>query len=254
MNIIFYLGGSMKRSFITLFILLALASALYSNLEIDLESGFVFTGYNDIRIPGDEGTMFSLKDDLETDPAPFARARLNYHFNDKHHLSPLYAPLELEATGTLDKAIEYQDEIFAAGTKLKSIYKFNSYRVTYRYDFVRKENLTFGMGFTGKIRDANISLENDDTKTEKKNVGFVPIVNFRLVWQMNDPISLIFEGDALAAPQGRAEDIALSLNYAITPKAGLRLGYRILEGGADNDEVYTFSLFHYAVVGLSYTF
>jgi len=244
----------MKRSFITLFILLALASALYSNLEIDLESGFVFTGYNDIRIPGDEGTMFSLKDDLETDPAPLARARLNYHFNDKHHLSPLYAPLELEATGTLDKAIEYQDEIFAAGTKLKSIYKFNSYRVTYRYDFVRKENLTFGMGFTGKIRDANISLENDDTKTEKKNVGFVPIVNFRLVWQMNDPISLIFEGDALAAPQGRAEDIALSLNYAITPKAGLRLGYRILEGGADNNEVYTFSLFHYAVIGVSYKF
>jgi len=244
----------MKLSLTILITVLALTSALYSEFEIDLESGFVFTGYNDIRIPGDEGTLFSLKDDLETDPAPFARARLNYHFNARHHLSLLYAPLELEATGTLDKAIEYQDETFAAGTRLKSIYKFNSYRFTYRYDFVRKENLSFGMGFTAKIRDAIISLENDDMKAEKKNVGFVPIVNFRLVWQMNDPLSVIFEGDALAAPQGRAEDVALSMNYNITEKAGLRLGYRLLEGGADNDEVYTFSLFHYAVIGVSYRF
>jgi len=71
---------------------------------------------------------------------------------------------------------------------------------------------------------------------------------------MSDPISLTFEGDALAAPQGRAEDVALSLSYDITEKVSFRLGYRLLEGGADNDKVYTFSLFHYAVAGLSYRF
>jgi hypothetical protein len=31
------------------------------------------------------------------------------------------------------------------------------------------------------------------------------------------------------------------------------LGYRILEGGADNDEVYNFALFHYAAVGVTVT-
>jgi hypothetical protein len=34
----------------------------------------------------------------------------------------------------------------------------------------------------------------------------------------------------------------------------LKAGYRILEGGADNDEVYTFSLFHYVVAGIVMTF
>ena len=34
----------------------------------------------------------------------------------------------------------------------------------------------------------------------------------------------------------------------------LRAGYRILEGGADNDEVYNFSLFNYASAGITYTF
>ena len=33
----------------------------------------------------------------------------------------------------------------------------------------------------------------------------------------------------------------------------VRLGYRILEGGADNNEVYNFALFHYASVGILFT-
>jgi hypothetical protein len=33
-----------------------------------------------------------------------------------------------------------------------------------------------------------------------------------------------------------------------------RAGYRVLEGGADNDEVYTFSMFHYAVAGVAVRF
>jgi len=227
---------------------------LHSKLELDIESGAIFTGYNDVGIPGDEGTKFSLKDDLETDVEPFFRARINYHFNAKHHISLLYAPLTVEAKGKVDEDIFYQGITFPANTELTSIYTFNSYRITYRYDFVRKSDLTFGMGFTAKIRDAVISLESDELKADKDNVGFVPIINFRLDWRFYEPVSLIFEGDALAAPQGRAEDVALSLNYKINEKMGLRLGYRLLEGGADNDEVYTFSLFHYLALGLSYKF
>ena len=31
----------------------------------------------------------------------------------------------------------------------------------------------------------------------------------------------------------------------------LKAGYRFVEGGADNDAVYTFALIHYASVGIS---
>ncbi len=225
-----------------------------TKFELDLESGALFTGYNDVRIPGDEGTKFSLKDDLETDVEPYFRAKLIYHFNPKHHISMLYAPLSVTATGKVDRDIIYQGKTFVANSDLESVYQFNSYRISYRYDFVRRDNLTFGVGFTAKIRDAYITLEDDAKKAEKKNVGFVPIIKFRLNWRLNNDLSLILDGDALAAPQGRAEDVALSLNYNLKKKLGFRAGYRILEGGADNDEVYTFSLFHYLVVGVSYRF
>jgi hypothetical protein len=34
-----------------------------------------------------------------------------------------------------------------------------------------------------------------------------------------------------------------------SPTVGLRLGYRMVEGGADNDKVYTFAWIHYGLVG-----
>jgi hypothetical protein len=240
------------KKLLVLFLLLSVG--LWAELEIDLESGALFSGYNDVGIPGDVGTKFSLTEDLSTEVEPFLRARVNYHFNPRHHVSLLYAPLQVEATGKIEEDVLYQGETFAANTELTSIYKFNSYRLTYRYDFVRKAQLTFGMGFTAKIRDAYITLEDADKKAEKTNVGFVPIINFRLDWRFRPQLALIFEGDALAAPQGRAEDVALGLQYQINQNLAVRGGYRLLEGGADNDEVYTFSLFHYASLGLSYRF
>jgi hypothetical protein len=126
--------------------------------------------------------------------------------------------------------------------------------LTYRYDIVQKPKVEFGLGFTAKIRDAKISLLSPDMYSEKTNVGFVPIINFRFLWKINDKFGLLLDGDALAAPQGRAEDVLIAATYNLSDNISIRGGYRILEGGADNDEVYNFALFHYASFGLTFTF
>lgn len=46
----------------------------------------------------------------------------------------------------------------------------------------------------------------------------------------------------------------LAVQCDLQPSLSLTAGYRILEGGADNDEVYTFSLFHYLVAGAAVRF
>ncbi len=66
--------------------------------------------------------------------------------------------------------------------------------------------------------------------------------------------SLVLLGVRLAAPQGRAFDVALKGRYALGSRAELAAGYRTVEGGADNDEVYTFAWLHYAVASLMYRF
>ena len=221
---------------------------------IDAESGAVFTGYNDVQIPGDTGTAFSLKDDLKAEPAAFIRLRAGITIRSRHTISVLYAPLKVKSEGLSDMEIDFNGLRFPANTQLNATYKFNSYRITYRYDIVKRPKFEFGLGFTAKIRDAEIALSGEGMSSSKKNVGFVPIINFRLFWKINEKIGILLEGDALAAPQGRAEDVLLAGTYKFSDHFLFRIGYRILEGGADNDEVYNFALFHYASIGISYTF
>jgi len=221
---------------------------------IDFESGLAFTGYNDVRIPGDQGTFFSLKDDLQSKTKIFYRFRAGYTINSRHTISLLYAPLETKSEGIVANDISFDGVVFPSDVQINGTYKFNSYRLTYRYDIVNRARFVFGLGFTAKIRDAGISLSSSGLNAEKTNVGFVPIINFRLLWKMNDKFEFLLDGDALAAPQGRAEDILIAASYKLSDNLGIRAGYRILEGGADNDEVYNFALIHYTSVGITYTF
>ena len=235
---------------------LSLFFTLSSNAQVllDVETGLVSTGYNDVRSPGNIGTFFSLKEDLQSKTSPFLRLRAGYIINSRHSISLLYAPLKTISEGSTNKPILFENVLFPANTALKGTYIFNSYRLTYRYDFVYKPKFIFGLGFTAKIRDASIQLSSAGITAEKTNTGFVPIINFKLWWQMNEKIGLLINGDALAAPQGRAEDVLIAASYKLSDNIDIRGGYRILEGGADNDEVYSFALFHYFSVGITYTF
>lgn len=247
----------MKKLFISTLLTLMLfcgALSLKAQIHIDLESGLVFTAYNDVRIPGDEGTFFSLKEDLIPKTELFYRLRLNYKIKSRHTLSVLFAPLETKSEGSVSNDIFFEGGVFPANAELVGTYKFNSYRFTYRYDIVKKPSFEFGLGFTAKIRDAKIALSSSGLYSEKTNVGFVPIINFRLLWKAGDKFGLLLDGDALAASQGRAEDVLLAAAYKLSDNFSIHAGYRILEGGADNDEVYNFALFHYASVGVSYNF
>jgi hypothetical protein len=218
--------------------------------SFDLETGAVGTGYNNVRIPGDQGTLFSLKNDLISKTELFFRIRVNYTIKARHTFSLLYAPLETVSNGNLPYDIFFEGITFPANTSLTGTYKFNSYRLTYRYEIVKKPKFELGLGFTAKIRDAKISLASAGLESEKANIGFVPIINFRMLWKPDEKFGILLEGDALAAPQGRAEDVLIAVTYRFSDHLALKAGYRILEGGADNDVVYNFALFNYASVGL----
>lgn len=237
-----------------LFLAFCPAISVKAQALIDLESGYVFTGYNNVRIPGDQGTLFSLKTDLKSKAEIFYRLRASYTVKSRHTISLLYAPLEIRSEGRVTNDIFFEGVVFPANVQLDGTYKFNSYRLSYRYDIVNKPGIVFGLGFTAKIRDAKISLDSPGLAAEKANVGFVPIINFRLFCKLDDKFGFLLDGDALAAPQGRAEDVQIAGTYKLSDNFGIRAGYRILEGGADNDEVYNFALFHYASFGISYTF
>jgi hypothetical protein len=219
---------------------------------LDLETGGVWSGYNDVRIPGRGGTRFSLHDDLTTSAAPYTRVRAGIELG-RHEVSALYAPLRLSAAGVAPGDIAFSGTTFAAGTPLRGSYRFDSYRLGWRYRVVDGERLQLSLGATAKIRDAAIAV-CAATCTVRSDTGFVPLASFRLHWSFAPPFGLLLDGDALAGGPGRAEDVTLAVTWKAADNVGVRAGWRIVEGGADTRSVYNFALLSYLGAGVTVRF
>jgi hypothetical protein len=219
-----------------------------------IEVGPVWQSRNDVQIPGDAGTRFSLADFAGSGPFPFYRLELTYDINPRHSLRFLVAPFEYTESGTFNSDVFFVDQIFDAGQATEASYRFNSYRATYRYLFYDTETWRWHIGVTAKIRDAEITLKQAGKSATDSNTGVVPLLNLYGEYQLADRWNFIFDFDGLASPQGRAIDLGLIARYDISRQWYVGGGYRMLEGGADNSEVYNFAWFNYLLLSAGYRF
>lgn len=242
----------MKNTFNLLLCVILTVSTAHAQFWVDFEGGLVLgTPYNKISIPNAGGTQFDLgKSNFEVQPLVFGRTRIGVTFKDRHTITALYAPLTATYKGQFGEVVNFNGLDYAPNEAITAKYRFNSYRLTYRYDLVRNKKFRFGVGLTAKIRDADVRLISDQQDTHFSNVGFVPLLNIFSVYRLSEHLRLMLEADALAgAGPGRAEDVFLGLGYDFGPKFGLRAGYRVVEGGADVKSVYNFTWINYASIG-----
>jgi hypothetical protein len=210
-----------------------------------IESGVVASGYNDVRVPNEGGTLFSLSEDLDASSSGFFRVALERRLGARHRLIFTAAPCRIEAAGRQDRALRFAGTSFPANTDLDARYRFDTYRLAYRYRFAPRGRLAAELGATLLLRDAAITLEGGGLEGETANTGLVPLLGLRLAWRASEYLRLVLDADALAAPQGRAEDVFLGFEWTMVPGVDLAAGYRFIEGGADVDEVYNFALIHF---------
>jgi hypothetical protein len=244
----------MTRSALPLAAVLAILAILAppsgaGELRASLEGGAAWQTRNDFRIPGSGGTLVSLAD-YESGPFAAFRGSLNWDLTPRQSLRLLAAPLRVETTFVPQSPVVFQDLVYPAGRPLDTTYVFNSYRLTWYWRFPPGEKWSFRLGATLKVRDAQIALAGDAGRSVKDDLGAVPLLYVFARYQATPRFALELEADALAAPQGRAEDLSVKGVLRLSDRVDLDFGYRLLEGGADNDEVYTFAFFHYAVAGV----
>lgn len=233
--------------------LLLLSGTARAQYYVDAETGSVWAGHNTVRIPLKGGSRFSLTEDLKSDAEPYLRIRAGRKYG-RSDLSFLAAPLTLRSKGTFDQAVDFNDEVFAAGLPTEAVYRFNSYRVKYLYEFHRGERLALRWGGALKLRHAGITLTNSHKSSRSYNTGFVPLAAFSAQYAFSPGYLLDLDVEALGAPQGRAEDVMLAVSREIRPGMRLRAGYRFLEGGSGAGEVYTFAWLHYLLAGFTWEF
>ncbi len=221
---------------------------------VELEGAAVWQSRNDVAVRGDTGTRFPLDALAGTGPVGAGRAYLTWRPAARHELRALAAPLSFSGTGALDRPVSFAGTSFAAGVPTDAKYRFDSYRLTWRYLLHDGEDWDWRAGITGKIRDAEIELTQGGTTARKTDTGFVPLLHVAGDWTFAEDWRLSLDVDGAWAPQGRAIDLALKAYVALADGVDLGFGYRTIEGGADNDEVFTFAWVHQGVVSLRVDF
>ena len=241
-----------------IFVLLTAAQAQdKKNLFLlDVETGVVSKGaYNEIRVPGNGGTGFDIfKSGFSPAPKFFYRLRAGVTLNERHTILALFAPLALQvnSNGNLAQPIAFNGSNFEAGRPLQVYYKFNAYRLSYRYNFIRTAKVKMGAGISFLWRDAAIELKNNAVSSRYNGPGPVPLLNLHFNWLPRQHFGFLLEADALAGrPEGRAVDAFAGVNFPLNPRLAIRAGYRVFEGGVNIDKVYNFAWFNYASAGLT---
>jgi len=238
-------------------ILLALAAAPSAagaqdeaKFLVEFELGPAWQSRNDVEVPNDgTATRFSLVDLVGKGPWAAGRVYFTWNITERHGVRFLAAPLSYTETGTFDTPVTFVDRTFAAGVPTEATYQFNSWRVSYRYRFHRGERWRWWVGFTAKIRDAEVRLSQPTTGTAKKtDLGFVPLAHLSGDFRFANRWRFLLDLDALAGGPGRAEDLSLKVGYDVGEHWTVTGGYRTVEGGVDIDDVYNFAWFNYAVV------
>jgi len=229
------------------------ANAELKPWRFNLEGGAALQTVNDVAIPPGTGTRFSLVDAIGKGPLPYYRIEATYDIKAKHRLRLLIAPLAIEKTGQLHKQVVFDGKTFASNTDTKYRYQFNSYRLTYAYRIFHNPVWSWHTGFTAKIREAEIALTQGNISSSYTNLGFVPLLYVAGEHQINSQWYAKMDLDIIASPYGRAIDLGLFALHKLNDNWNIGAGYRTVEGGADNDKVYTFAWLHYVGLKLSYT-
>lgn len=229
--------------------ILMIGSTSLAHFKVMLEGGALWQNRNDVAIPGETGDRLEF-DQFGEGPSLHYRAEIFYNFSENHNFRMVYAPFNVVVDGPISRNISFNNQVFTPGQDLEVDYTFNSYRLTYFYSFWGNKDSQLNLGVTAKIRDAEIIFSQGGQVAAYDNLGFVPLIYFEYQTNIGKNWLFNFNMDAAGASQGRAIDVALKVRRRLSQSTQVGFGYRTLEGGADNEEVFTFSWFNYATIDL----
>jgi hypothetical protein len=221
---------------------------------IEVEGGPWWISRNDVRIPPATGTQFSMLDLTGSGPTAYVRVAATFRLAARHQVRLVAAPVQTTDTGTFSTPVTFVDQTFAPGVPTEGTYKFNTYRLGYRYTLHDSRNWHVEIGAALLTRDAKIEVSQGNATARDTDLGFVPLASFSFTRRLADRAALVFDVEGLGSKQGRAIDALLKLDFALSDRWTLGAGYRTIEGGADVDTVYNFAWLHFGVASLRYRF
>ena len=237
------------------------------------EFGGLVPLYHHIQL-GRQGTEFNYVKDGGQDVI-FPVARLSMELRaDRHHVTFLYQPLELNSEVVLTRPLTVDGLIFPQDTPLDLRYGFPFYRVSYTWDIAPAPELRVSLGGSLQLRDATITFTSADgtRRRARRDVGPVPALKAHVRYDSPSGWFGAVEVDGFYAPVkylnggksdvvGAIIDASVRAGYRVNPRLGTFLNVRWLGGGAegtsepeDFSDGYNQNWLHFLIVSLGVDF
>lgn len=229
-----------------------------------IQFGLENTTYFDyVRDGGQDNLFFNL------------RLAVEFEFKKRNVFTLLYQPVNLETQVELNEGIRMDDTFFPAGSNVKLLYSFPFYRLSYLRYFVKNDKLSLGGGLSLQIRNAEIRFESGDGSqvVASRDVGFVPILKFRMAYHYNNKLSTEIEADGMYAPVsglngsdtqvlGSLLDVSIRQNFQVTEALRSYLTFRYIGGGSQGQgrdfreisDGYTKNWLHFFAVSVGFAY
>jgi hypothetical protein len=209
----------------------SIAYAQDDDVEVRVSGDFggLIPMYHSIQL-GAQGTDFDYVRDGGQDVVfPVGRLSVQMGLN-RHHLTFLYQPLELNSEVVLRRPLVVDDLTFAAGSAVDLKYGFPFYRLSYAYDVVAGDALRLALGGSLQLRDATITFTSadGDLRRTRRDVGPVPALKALVRYDTPAGWFTMLEVDGMYAPVKYINGGDSDVTGAIID-ANLRAGYRVSE-------------------------
>ena len=221
---------------------------------LEFETGAIWQSRNQIQIPDSaDGTRFDLRALQGNGPEIHRRIELTWNLNHRHSLRFVYAPIGFSGRGNFAIPVRFAGGTFTPGSPVDAHYKFDSYRLTYRYLLHESDRWRWRIGATAFIRDAEVQLRQAGRVATDSNIGFVPLLSTSVEYAIAPRWTAMIDLDGLVSTQGRAIDASAKIRYDLNDSWFVSAGYRVFEGGVDND-TYAFGWYNIALISLGARF
>lgn len=204
------------------------------------ETGLAYVAQNDGRY-GEAGTAYDAGDvGQQANLARVSRTSVELA-RGRHTAILLYAPFQLTTEVTLERDLQFRDQLFAAGSVVEHRYLFDGYRASYLYRVVDGTPLRLELGASLQIRNADVAFTSGDgtRRANQSDIGPVFAAKLRLWYAPRRGPWGMLEADALSTfglidgVSGGIYDVGLSIGYPVGRGVDLMLVSRLLGGGAE---------------------
>lgn len=152
----------------------------------------------EMRLDADDGTLGTVvsgEDDLGLrDKSEMGDVEMEIRIRERHRLRLNYFRIDRSAVATIDRDIQFGNDLFDAGDQVESRLDWREFSITYGYTFLRRERYeiygTFGLHLT-EVSAAG-EVDADDVREEENGTFPIPAIGVGTLIRFSDRFH--FEG------------------------------------------------------------